>query len=324
VLTIEGSWVWDFWLADDGHQFHAFFLHAPTALGEEIRRHRAARIGHAVSSDLVSWTVLEQGPFGPGAEGSFDETATWTGSVVRGDDGLWRMFYTGSRFLADEPAMANIESIGVAISADLHTWEKQLGPIASADPRWYETWGTSDWKEEAWRDPWVFRDPRGDGWHMLVTARSLEGALDDRGVIGHAVSTDLATWEVRPPLSRPGAGFAHLEVPQIEEVDGRWLLLFSSTEDSMTSPHIQAHPGAGTWALTVQDPTRCIDIADARPLTDASLYSGRAIRDRDGRWQFLAFRNSGDTGAFVGGIADPIPLDVLDGRAVLRTGVSTA
>ena len=61
--------------------------------------------------------------------------------------------------------------------------------------------------EEAWRDPWVFADPGGDGWHMLVTARANHGPADDRGVIGHAVSPDLKRWEVRPPISKPGSGF---------------------------------------------------------------------------------------------------------------------
>ena len=318
MLTLEGSWVWDFWLADDGDEYHAFFLHAPTSLGEEGRRHRAARIGHAVSSDLSSWTVLEGSPFAPGGIGSFDETATWTGSVVRGDDGLWRMFYTGSRFLHPEPLVANIETIGVAVSADLRSWEKQPGPVVVADPRWYETWGTSEWKEEAWRDPWVFRDPSGEGWHMLVTARSTEGPLDDRGVIGHAVSADLVTWEVRPPLSRPGAGFAHLEVPQIEFVDGRWLLLFSSTEDSMTPAHALAHPRAGTWAVEVEDATQCYDLSGARPLTKDSLYSGRLIRDRAGRWQFLAFRTADESGVFLGGIVDPIALGSAELAAAAR------
>lgn len=318
MLTLDGSWVWDFWLADDGESFHAFFLHAPTSLGDELRRHRAARIGHAVSSDLVSWTVLDEAPFGTGPDGSFDATATWTGSVVRGDDGLWRMFYTGSRFLDDEPAMANIETVGVAVSSDLVRWEKRPGPVTAADPRWYETWGTSGWKEEAWRDPWVFPDPDGRGWHMLVTARSKDGALDDRGVMGHAVSADLETWEVRPPLSVPGSGFAHLEVPQVELVDGRWLLLFSSTNHSMTREHALSHPGVGTWAVAVEDPTRSLDVSAARPLTSDSLYSGRIVRDRDGVWKLLAFHNSDESGAFVGGISDPIALDVVDGRPVLR------
>ncbi|WP_243076567.1 glycosyl hydrolase family 32 [Microbacterium sp. SS28] len=305
MLTIAGGWVWDFWLADDGEQFHAFFLNAPTSLGDEERRHRAARIGHAVSSDLQSWQ-LRSSPFEVGLPGSFDETATWTGSVVRGDDGLWRMFYTGSQFLGDEPSVANIETVGVAVSDDLETWTKQPGPVVAAGSRWYETWGSSDWKEEAWRDPWVFRDPAGKGWHMLVTARANRGPLDDRGVIGHAFSTDLVTWEVRPPLTKPGSGFAHLEVPQVEQVDGIWVLLFSCTRSALSAEFAQRFPDAGTWAVVIDDPTKQFDLSRARPLTTEDLYSGRLTRGRDGQWVFLAFENHRPHGRFTGGISDPI------------------
>ncbi len=57
---------------------------------------------------------------------------------------------------------------------------------------------------------------------MLVTARARDGVERDRGVIGHAWSADLRRWEIRPPLSAPGAGFAHLEVPQVVRIEGRW------------------------------------------------------------------------------------------------------
>ena len=46
--------------------------------------------------------------------------------------------------------------------------------------------------------------------------------------MGHAVSPDLRSWEVRPPLSSPTpAGFGQLEVIQVEEVYGRAVLIFS-------------------------------------------------------------------------------------------------
>ncbi len=312
MLRIDGGWLWDFWLADDGDRFHAFFLHASTSLGDDERRHRAARIGHAVSDDLTAWH-LRASPFDVGIPGSFDETATWTGSVVRGDDGLWRMFYTGSRFLGAEPSAANIETVGVAVSRDLEGWTKQPGPISVADSRWYETWGTSEWKEEAWRDPYVFRDPAGNGWHMLVTARAKHGSLDDRGVIGHAFSADLESWEVRPPLTSPGSGFAHLEVPQVAQVDGRWVLLFSCARSALSAAHAKRFPDAGTWATVIEDPTRPFDLSDARPLTTEDLYSGRLAQQRDGEWVLLAFENHRPAGRFSGGMSDPMPFG-LDAR----------
>lgn len=305
MLTLDDTWIWDFWFADDGIRFHLFFLHAPTSLGDEHRRHRAARIGHAVSEDLTEWTVLPGDVFDAGPAGSFDSSATWTGNVVQTESAWW-MFYTGSRFLHPEPAIANIETIGVAVSADLTSWVKRPGPIARADARWYETWGTSTWREEAWRDPWVFPDPGGDGWHMLITARAGHGPIDDRGVIGHAVSADLEHWETRPPLTEPGAGFAQLEVSQAVQVDGTWLILFSSGTDTMSEPLRTRYPRAATWVVTVDDPTQPFDLIAARPLLTDELYSGRLVQDRDGRWVVLGFRTYDERGEFLGGISDPL------------------
>jgi beta-fructofuranosidase len=52
--------------------------------------------------------------------------------------------------------------------------------VLESDPRWYEQYPDAGWTDEAWRDPWVFPAPDGRGWHMLVTARSRLGAVDQR------------------------------------------------------------------------------------------------------------------------------------------------
>ena len=53
AFDLPGSWVWDFWFADDGEQYHLFFLYASRALHDPDARHYRASIGHAVSTDLV-------------------------------------------------------------------------------------------------------------------------------------------------------------------------------------------------------------------------------------------------------------------------------
>lgn len=304
TFTLDTHWVWDFWLADDGDLFHMYYLHAPKALGDQHLRHRNARVGHATSADLTNWT--DHGPvLGPGEPGSFDETATWTGSVLRGPDGLWRMFYTGSRFLGTG-SNANIETVGVATSTDLHNWTKSPGPIVRAHKRWYETLGDSRWPEEAWRDPWVYADPDGNGWHMLVTARARAGDELDRGVIAHATSEDLETWLVQPPLSSAGAGFVHLEVPQVVTVGSRTLLLFSC--DSRALAGDRAGQMGGIWAVEAASPTGPFDVGAAALVVDERLYSGRIVRDRSGALVMLAFENSTLNGDFIGSLSDPIPV----------------
>lgn len=294
--------VWDFWLADDGEQHHLFYLHAPKSLGHPDLRHRNAKIGHATSTDLRNWTNHGRA-FDPGLPGSFDGSATWTGSVVRGPDRLWRMFYTGSRFLSAD-SNANIETIGLATSPDLFTWSKQPGPICSADPQWYETLGTSNWPEEAWRDPWVFWKQADQRWHMLVTARGKDGTEPDRGVMAHATSSDLKSWTVQPPLSATGSGFAHLEVFQVVTVDGRNHLLFCC--DSAKLVGARAGQIGGVWSLPVGDMPGPVDFRQARLLVDERLYAGRIAMDRQGAPWLLAFRNVSADGEFVGGVSDPI------------------
>lgn len=303
AFSLPDHWVWDFWLADDGADYHLFYLHAPHALGNPDLRHRNARIGHATSSDLVNWQnhgrILDTG-----APGSFDDTATWTGSVVRGPDGLWRLYYTGSRFLSPS-SNANVETVGVAISDDLYNWRKLPGPVSVADRQHYETLGSSDWPEEAWRDPWVFADDAGQ-WHMLVTARANHGAVMERGVIGHAVSNDMQAWQAQPPLSAINCGFAHLEVPQIVEVEGTLHLLFCCDSPRL-SGRLAGQKG-GVWSVAVASALGPYPIERATLLVPEELYAGRIATDRNGRAVLLAFNNVQSGGVFAGSISDPLPV----------------
>lgn len=309
TFSLPDSWVWDFWTAVDGEMIHLFYLHAPKSLGDPDLRHRNAAIGHATSSDFVHWVdhgvVLSHGT--PGAP---DESATWTGSVMRDPSGEWRMFYTGARFASG--ARANVETVLMAVSTDLFTWTKSPSVAVAAAHPWYETLADGTWHEEAWRDPWIVRDPHGAGWHMLLTARSRLVPLGadpmDRGVIGHAVSDDLDAWAVVEPLSLPGAGFGHLEVPQLTTVDGRDVLVFSCDSAHLAGER-RGTPG-GIWALPVDAErlfTTRFDIRDAHLVCEDDLYAGRIVHTPEGA-ALLGFENAGDDGAFVGRLADPRPI----------------
>jgi beta-fructofuranosidase len=314
AFSLPDHWVWDFWLADDGRVFHLFFLHAPHSLGDPELRHRNARIGHATSSDLTSWTFHGLA-FDAGPVGAFDGSATWTGSVVRGPDGLWHMFYTGSRF-PSETASTNIETIGLATSPDLWTWTKQPGPILKADPHWYETLGTSSWPEEAWRDPWVYTDPTAGSWQMLITARANTGDDAGRGVIGHATSRDLKTWQVAAPLSQPQSGFGHLEVPQLVIIAGRYFLIFCCNSPRLANA--RAGQMGGIWVAPAAGPTGPFDVERSELLIDERYYAGRLVQDRVGRWVLMAFEMNAPGQRFQGRISDPMLVGLDGERLVLR------
>ena len=179
------------------------------------------------------------------------------------------------------------------------------GPIVRADPRWYETYGSSSWPEEAWRDPWVFEGADGL-WHMLITARANHGEIMERGVIGHATSPDLVHWDVAPPLSPIGTGFAHLEVPQIVEIGGRIYLIFSCDTPRLAG-RLQGQMG-GIWYTIADRAEGPYDPARAELLATQDLYAGRLVQDRDGRWGLMAFDMRTIDGVFRGGISGPIPV----------------
>jgi beta-fructofuranosidase len=313
MLRLPNDWVWDFWLADDGNLFHLFFLKAPRALRDPELRHQNAKVGHATSCDLVEWEVMADA-IGPSDEQHFDDVATWTGSVVCDDTtGTWFMFYTG----AGSRENGLKQRIGVASSDDLFTWTKHADFILESDPRWYEALPDVEWFDEAWRDPWVFRAPGADGWHMLITARANQGPPDQRGVIGYAQSQDLLHWHPQAPLSTPDAGFGHLEVTQLAMVEERPVLVFSCLTSELAEARRLSGDRGGIWSLSPSDLLGPYDLRNAKRIAGESLYSGRLVRDRGGCWVMLAFRNIDASGAFVGEITDPIPVGDGDGGITL-------
>lgn len=317
MFQLRDSWVWDYWFADDGDQYHLFFLYASKALLDPEDRHYRASIGHAVSRNLEQWTRVEDALV-RGEPGDFDDLATWTGSVVRDDSGLWYMFYTGSRLAAGGK---NVQRIGFATSPDLITWTKSpQNPVLEADSNWYEKLDDDEWHDEAFRDPWVFRDPGGAGWHMLITARAREGDASSRGVVGHARSADLTNWHLEPPLSEPvNRGFGQLEVIQVEVVDGKPVLLFSCLSDHLSDEReLETAGGGGIWAVPAESLLGPFDIEQAYQLTDDRFYVGRLLQDRETRaWHLFAFHLMSTDGEFIGGISDPMTVTRVGERLVV-------
>ena len=89
------------------------------------------------------------------------------------------------------------------------------------------------------RDPWVMRDPDGDGWLMYFTARAPGIAEPNAGgAIGFATSPDLYDWTLQPPVFI--GGFGQLEVPQVFETGGRWYCLFCTAAE-----HFSKRAGRG-------------------------------------------------------------------------------
>jgi beta-fructofuranosidase len=312
TLNLPDKWVWDLWLAPEkvNGKWHIFFLQAPRALVNPDLRHASATVGHATSSDLMSWeylgTALE-----PGAFGLWDDRAIWTGSIIKSDSGLWHMFYTGTNKSTEN---GFVQRIGVATSTDLFKWTKHEGFVTEADARWYERAaqvnnekqdGQPSWYEEAWRDPWVFKDEVTNQWVMLITARSNSGSYDARGTIGVARSNDLLNWQVCEPL-KVESEFGHYEVPQLmHSTDSELVISFCLASNNHAATRLargeRAWTGNGVMRSSSFDGMWKVE---SEPFLEAPHYAARIIQDYE-RLLAIAWLNFvGDD--FQGYIDNPI------------------
>jgi beta-fructofuranosidase len=311
VLRLPDHWMWDSWIADDGERYHLFFLKAPRSLGDAGLRHTAAIVGHATSTDLTRWEVQEDALVP--APGRWDDLALWTGSIVRGDDGVWRFFYTA---LSTTPGHGTRDQrIGLAESDDLATW-RRVGdrPLLVPDPRWYGTLPEDPAASETWRDPFVYRD--ADGWHMLISARAPDALRLRDAVLGHARSDDLRHWHLEPPLTAP-AGFGQLEVPQVRLVDGRPLLVITCHPEEQSPEQVARYGPHSTWYVLGDSLSGPWDIDSARPFeAEPKLFAAPLVQRRDGTWAFLGFRNQEAEGILSFELLDPIAVTLQDGALV--------
>lgn len=313
VIALDRKWIWDSWYVNDGQRWHGFFLQADKSLGDPDLRHFNVSQGHAVSDDLVTWTHLGTS-LAPSAGPAWDDYTTWTGSALRGEDGLWHLFYTGSRRSED----GLYQRIGHATSADLHSWQRVgtgfcldlEGPAAA----YYEvSHAIGHWHDRAMRDPWVMRDPAGDGWLMYFTAR-VPGVAEPNagGAIGFATSPDLMTWTLQPPVF--SGGFGQLEVPQVFRQGDKWYCLFCTSSRHWSEAYKQFNPQSpvtGTHYLIADDPRGPWQIAPGAFLDGAEpcrRYAARVVETADGL-RIMGFADNGKA-QFGGYVMDPEPVIV--------------
>ncbi len=320
ALVLPDKWIWDSWYAHDGTRWHGFFLQAPKTIGDPELRHWNVTYGHATSSDLKHWTHLGT-CFKPSERPAWDDYTVWTGSVVEDDARLWHLFYTGTSRAED----GLMQRIGHATSSNLHNWQRVGdGLCLDLSDDVYELVTPPDWHDRAMRDPWVMRDPTGDGWLMYFTAR-VTGSEETnaRGAIGFATSPDLNRWTLQDPVFV--GGFGQLEVPQVLKVGSHWVCLFCTMHQHWSEDYraTALEPATtGTHYLIADDPRGPWQIAPG-PFLDASLpckrYAARLVETPEGL-VILGFADR-PAGAFVGHITDPDPVDVgPDGLLHIRGG----
>jgi beta-fructofuranosidase len=313
ALALKDQWIWDFWLARNGEDWHIYFLKADKALGNPELRHRNVTQGHAVSKDLSNWTHLGT-CLAPSKGPAFDDWTTWTGSVLQDDAGLWHLFYTGTGH-ADAGMK---QRIGHATSRDMHSWERVGSGLALdiSGPD-YEEYTPGHWHDRAMRDPWVIRDPKGEGWLMFFTAR-VPGIAEPNagGSIGFATSPDLYTWTIQPPVYRGGM-FGQMEVPQVFQHGDKWYCVFCTAAEHWSEAYKAFNPQSpvtGSHYLIADDPRGPWQIAPGPFFEGAQpcrRYAGKVV-DTGRGLVAMGFIHTTPDQDFVGEVSDPIPVSVDD------------
>lgn len=159
-----------------------------------------------------------------GVSGEQDE-AIGTGSVIKGNDGIYYCFYTGERstnYVDGTPRQAVMR----ASSTDLKTWQKDYDfKIISASP---------DYNYKEFRDPCVIWDADKQVYRLFV-ASDYKGYTSK--AIAHYVSTDLTNWTLQDkPLYENQETFT--ECPDVFKIGDYWYIVYSSIVDPRTVRYV--------------------------------------------------------------------------------------
>ena len=216
MLRHEENHIGDSWYFVKNDICHCFYLTCP--MSEE--RHTAWDIAHATSKDLVHWErhgiVLSKG-----RAGEWDEKCLSTGSVIEWKGRFW-MSYTGRWDSYDG-------KIGIAVSDDLYHWEKlPQNPVILPDTQVVAPLGRGLRKFCHWRDAKLIRH---DGnIYALVCATSKTALADACGTVAICRSVNMKAWRVIGEVQVEPI-CQELECPQIYNIGGKYVLLFSCFHD---------------------------------------------------------------------------------------------
>ncbi|MGL4981638.1 MAG: glycoside hydrolase family 32 protein [Treponemataceae bacterium] len=188
-------------------KYHLFYQHNPFA-----PVWASMHWGHAHSSDLLHWQELPLALAPSEPYDSHERGGCFSGSAVEKDGTLY-LFYTGC-IIQDGKS---IQTQCLATSTDgIHFQKHPLNPLIALPPHGYS---------QEFRDPKVFF--HGNHWYMVVGA-SIGGQETGDGRILLYQSSDLLHWSFFSEIaSSNGQWGAMWECPDLFELDGKWVLLFS-------------------------------------------------------------------------------------------------
>lgn len=190
-------------------EYHAFFQHNPFAAKWDTMHW-----GHAVSQDLLHWEELPIAlyPTEPYENGD----GCFSGSALEKDGVLYLMYTTVSKEQG--------QTQSIAMTRDGRTFTKYEGnPVIAHSP--------VDPSNKDFRDPKIF--PYGDGYRMVCGA----GIGGEASVLLYR-SDDLLHWEYVGPIFQSRDFGPVPECPDLFQLGGKWVLVFSRMDESRASQFI--------------------------------------------------------------------------------------
>jgi hypothetical protein len=319
------------WSPTGSWTFHLFYIRQNQVIKAASGTGATKKnLGHAVSNDLASWTVLDTAAIRV-RPGRWDSFHVWAPTIIR--RGVrYHMFYTGVD-------AAGNQSIGQATSLDLVHWEQGDSVLTGTNAgSWIDPSPTDYGSQRQLRDPFVMEDPATpDQWLLYFTAVTNEYSgmavgyvrLPGNNLSSGGIQEGGALW--RSQQNRA----SKLESPHMLQRNGKWWLLFTKPVSSQDTIYAFSNSTSPTDTVTSNwSPVR--SIRELVPLSEATAYTFwhgteylklagagagneylAGFNDADQSISYTQMQSAPDPFLFTGGC--PSALDVDSGGEQLRS-----
>lgn len=275
-------------------KYYAFYLHDPRSCGSGV--YAESTTWYLVET-IDGLSFREKGQvLSFGNPGNLHNN--YTGSVLRGKDGLYYAFFT-----AFNPELKidgkPIQIVMVARGAAPDELSIIEGFRLTSDNLLYEPFD--------WRDPFVFFNEDAGCYWMLLCARKKGEGNHRGGCIALCTSDDLLTWKYEKPFYEPNM-YITMECPEMFKMGKWWYLVFSTFSDRFVTHYRISEHCTGPWRIPYEDSLDCrsdyaIKTAGTDSMRMAFGWIATKLGDNDfGQWEWGGtmiahiIRNNVDTG----------------------------
>jgi hypothetical protein len=186
-------------------------------------------------------------------------------------DGEYLMIYSAISTAGNGSLRHPTQQFGMARSKDLRHWEAFDSNPVLKNTETGKYYYPKAFHRFCWRDANLFKV--SDSYYCILAARDVDTPREISGCTALLKTDDFTRWEALPPLFSPGK-YNEVETPHIQEIGGKWVLIFGENAHSMSMRFALSDSmleGNAEPMLNVFTPAHC--------------YAGMMIQ-RDGAWYF--------------------------------------